>query len=878
MNVIKMCLAVFAALYLISCADRQSLIDDPVKKDIIKADFQQKEELLKDAKGAFSVFNSKLTANERLALEFLYAYAPLSDVMVSGDLYLDHVKATLKAKKEMEWKEIISDDLFLHFVLPIRVNNEYIDSSRTVFYNELKDRVKGMSLEEAALEVNHWCHEKAVYTPSDSRTSSPLSTVKTAYGRCGEESVFTVAALRSVGIPARQVYTPRWAHSDDNHAWVEVWTGEKWSYMGACEPEPKLDMGWFTAPSKRAMLMHTKVYGRYKGDEEIMSTNPSYTEINVTENYAPVKKIDILIVDKDGKHVDNADIEIKIYNYAELYSVAAKKSDKDGKSSINMGIGDFVIWASKDGQYGYSKVSMAVDDNVTVTLNNSSPKSLAIDIVPPIEKKSVSDVTSEERTTNAKRLLTEDSIRMAYVSTFMSKDQAKMLAESLSLDTSSVMAHIKDSRGNYDNIAKYLVQASKIDSVLAMDMLTVISQKDLRDISSEVLMSHFNSAVKYKDAFDKDIFVSYILNPRINNEMITSYRDVFVKELGDKKTVENIVKLVSGVKIDEELNKAVAKVIPQHLLKLMIADKVSRDIFFVALCRTYGIPSRLEPATMRPQYYADGKWNNVDFETVSNVVVPKGKLSLLYDPIKAVPDPKYGTHFTISKLNDNAMLSRINLDKDMKYDMGGATSSKEIFAEPMPLDEGRYMLTAGTRLADGSVLAYLSFFNVKKDSLTTVDLVLRENNEDIFVLGSINPEAKITECKSGNTKSVLDITGRGYFVLALVEAKKEPVNHSMRTLSKIRNNIDHWGRPVLLALKNKEQYDNFDKTEFGLLPNIEYVIDSNAEVETMFKDLKLNTNDLPIYVIADSFGKVVFISQGYQINLGDNILKVISGL
>lgn len=92
-----------------------------------------------------------------------------------------------------------------------------------IFYEELKDRVKGLSLYDAVLEVNHWCHEKVIYTPSDARTSSPLASVKTAYGRCGEESTFTVAALRSVGIPARQVYTPRWAHTDDNHAWVEAW-------------------------------------------------------------------------------------------------------------------------------------------------------------------------------------------------------------------------------------------------------------------------------------------------------------------------------------------------------------------------------------------------------------------------------------------------------------------------------------------------------------------------------------------------------------------------------------------------------------------------------------------------------------------------------
>lgn len=115
----------------------------------------------------------------------------------------------------MPWGKEIPDDVFRHFVLPIRVNNENLDDSRRVFYNELKDRVKNLSLHDAVLEVNHWCHEKVIYTPSDARTSSPLASVKTAYGRCGEESTFTVAALRSVGIPARQVYTPRWAHTDE---------------------------------------------------------------------------------------------------------------------------------------------------------------------------------------------------------------------------------------------------------------------------------------------------------------------------------------------------------------------------------------------------------------------------------------------------------------------------------------------------------------------------------------------------------------------------------------------------------------------------------------------------------------------------------------
>ena len=184
----------------------------------------------------------------------------------------------------------VTDELFRHFVLPIRVNNENLDDSRKVFYGELKERVKGLSMKDAILEVNHWCHEKVVYRPSDARTSSPLASVKTAYGRCGEESTFTVAALRSVGIPARQVYTPRWAHTDDNHAWVEAWADGEWYFFGACEPEPVLNLGWFNAPASRGMLMHTKVFGRYNGPEEIMLETPNYTEINVIGNYAPTAK------------------------------------------------------------------------------------------------------------------------------------------------------------------------------------------------------------------------------------------------------------------------------------------------------------------------------------------------------------------------------------------------------------------------------------------------------------------------------------------------------------------------------------------------------------------------------------------------------------
>lgn len=179
-------------------------------------------------------------------VDYLYQFMPQPDKTdYSREFYQQNVALSLKARAEMPWGKTIPEREFRHFVVPVRVNNENLDNSREVFYKALKPRVEKLSMQEAILEVNHWCHEHVTYRPSDGRTSSPLATLRTAYGRCGEQSTFTVAALRAVGIPARQVYTPRWAHTDDNHAWVEAWADGKWYFLGACEPEPVLNLGWF---------------------------------------------------------------------------------------------------------------------------------------------------------------------------------------------------------------------------------------------------------------------------------------------------------------------------------------------------------------------------------------------------------------------------------------------------------------------------------------------------------------------------------------------------------------------------------------------------------------------------------------------------------
>ncbi|MBQ2173486.1 MAG: transglutaminase domain-containing protein, partial [Bacteroidales bacterium] len=120
----------------------------------------------------FMTLPEGISAQEREALQFLYAYMPLADVTdYPAEFYLANVRKSFQAREELPWK--VPEREFRHFVLPLRTNNEDLDSARLVFYDELKPRVEKLSMKDAILEVNHWCHEKMTYQPSDGRTHAP---------------------------------------------------------------------------------------------------------------------------------------------------------------------------------------------------------------------------------------------------------------------------------------------------------------------------------------------------------------------------------------------------------------------------------------------------------------------------------------------------------------------------------------------------------------------------------------------------------------------------------------------------------------------------------------------------------------------------------
>ena len=655
------------------------------------------------------------------------------------------------------------------------------------------------------------------------------------------------------------------------------------------------------------MLMHTKVFGRYNGPEEIMLETPNYTEINVIDNYAPTAKAIVTVTDADGQPVADAKVEFKIYNYAEFYTVATKYTDAEGKASLTAGKGDMLVWASRNGQFGYAKISFGKDDALQLSLNRKEGEvySLPMDLVPPVEGANIPEVTPEQRVENDRRMVQEDSIRNAYVATMMTEKQAKEWIDKLYGNTlqpekkEKLVNFLVASRGNHQTLKDFLSAIRKEkdavswEEIRAIWILESLSAKDLRDVTLDVLNDHLLTNISDWEKIEADLFKRMYLNPpRIANEMLTPYKKV-LREAIEKTVYQSVPDSMKRdpkvliewcrkeIKINNELNSQQIPISPMGVWKARVADEKSRDIFFVAAYRSMGWASAawIDEVTGKVQILNEEfAKEDVNFDTAEAAQSRKGVLQATYTPIRSVEDPKYYSHFTLSKFK-NGTFQLLNYDEG-ETDMGDGTTWRNLLKYGRELDEGYYMMVTGTRLASGAVLSNSTFFTIEPGKTTTVDLVMRESKDQVQVIGNFNSEATYRPVDSTEQWSILQTCGRGYFIVAVLGVGQEPTNHALRDIAALGNDFEQWGRKMVFLFPSEEQYKKFNADEFKGLPStITYGIDVDDSIrKEIVQAMNLNNSILPVFIIADTFNRVVFVSQGYTIGLGEQLMKVVHGL
>ena len=431
--------------------------------------------------------------------------------------------------------------------------------------------------------------------------------------------------------------------------------------------------------------------------------------------------------------------------------------------------------------------------------------------------------------------------------------------------------------GNHATICRFLTYAAKLSPKRATDLLSALSEKDLRDVTYDVLADNF---LHTRMTGDTVLYARYVLNPRVANEELYPYKKYFDNALSiaqkDKFRADPAALLQyinDNITISDRRN-------PRHLRISPVSawrhkgdiDAASRDILFVAMARSCGIPARIDPVTQNLEYSTDNRtWTAATTATQKDNPAAKIDLRLRYiNKGTCVDDPKYYANFALSRITDG-------VPEQLAYD--DFTPWSKTFKSGTMIDPGYYMLVSGQRLANGGVLARAVFFEAAKPTVP-VPLTIRSDNEQVQVIGSFNSENIYHDINSDSDRSLLSTTGRGYYVLGFVSPAHEPTSHALNDLSAVAEEFDRQGVKLMLIFADKSRADRFNKAVFGKLPAntvIGYDVDGNI-ARDLTENMKANTNDTPVFIIADTFNRVVYLNQGYTIHLGDKIVNILKRL
>ena len=570
------------------------------------------------------------TEDERTLLQFFYGTMPLSDAAEAPfQTLLGFVRHGLYLRRTSPYCRSLPEAVFLKYVLYYRVNSERITDCRSYFYEQVRARIEGLPLREAALEINYWSAEHVSYQAADQRTLAPYYVYTSGSGRCGEESAFVVSVLRAAGIPARQVYAPRWAHCDDNHAWVEVLLEDGWHYLGACEPEEVFDKGWFDGAASRAVVIHAMNFTDYGEDEEraaglgeerIGRENGVYY-YNRTPAYAETAELTVTVREAGG-----ASVYLELLNMAEFTPVANLRTDKNGKASLRVGSGTV-------------RVRVQADDGREASLLVDTEKTRVVEIALP-KRGGAAEAVPDAAGTSAEGL--SDAVGMSSAETLSqaggaeksaAAEQSVVVSEYLLRAPREHVLHpavqtreqrernrrrlteCAERRKQWlaDGAAAGRISAGKQllpeQSLLRQALLSVLAPKDLRD-APEAALADALRAAQYEAAVPADIFAPYLLNQRIYFEELTPYRAALWAWMGAEARArlashpqEALAYAVARTKDVPALDYRTIYATPLGASRSGYANPLSRRILAVAICRTLGVPARLEPTTLTAEYY-----------------------------------------------------------------------------------------------------------------------------------------------------------------------------------------------------------------------------------------------------------------------------------
>jgi len=559
---------------------------------------------------------------EREAADWILAWLPLSD-LVDLDLALlrEHVEVAAESYRDAPWADQLPRDLWLRFIVPHRVSQEPAQAWRRTFRDALLPRTRDAeTMEDAALAVGRWCREQATFKSTSGRDQGPLTTVARGIGRCEEEMILNISALRAAGIPARSCATPYWSFTDNNHAWVETWADGRWWYLGGCEPDRCLNRAWFTGSASRTGFVRSVGYGEFDpGSEPLYRAKDGSTVINSTAVYADPIHVTARLA---GEWEDaEGEIRVNVLNFGSLRPVAYITSG----DRIDLGPGEYAFTAG-DGETLLLEVAGGRSgDTIEVVLDESDRYDLDASPgfwlrYPESDARPVRDLdlVGDER-----RAILDRNVSLR------DGDRAKL--RSLSEAETAQLEDLRhDYRERFDSILeKPFERASTIFALLGeysedparaalVDFLDAADDKDLLELDHAGVRSHIDGALAVRDrlelAMPDSIFVEGLLACRISREPGGPWREglPLLPKSGDaREFLEEILGLWSARTEIVEAGFFGAPLDPAQVWALSGGTERDSKVGLVGLLRRNGFPARYRHGKVEAWL---GDWQALDAE------------------------------------------------------------------------------------------------------------------------------------------------------------------------------------------------------------------------------------------------------------------------
>lgn len=777
----------------------------------------------------------KLDADTALAMKYLYANMPTSDMgNYSFGIFLDYARHGVWLWENSPYRKEMPEDIFLNYVLYHRINEEEIKPCRAFFGEQLAGCVAGHDIETAALEVNYWCASEMTYQSTDARTSSALDVYRCGYGRCGEESVFAVNALRSVGVPARQVYATRWAHCDDNHAWVEVWCNGTWHYMGACEPEPVLDKGWFTNASSRAMIVCSRWFDVKEPTEEVVGRDGIDLILNQLPRYAPTKRIAIRVIDRNGNPVKNARVSVEILNYSEFSSVAMLETDWDGIATFETGYGSLHLSVFAGDCSGESLIDTRMEDSFCCVLGEEPLFNVwsDFDITAPTDT-----VGNDNRVTPAQE-------------------------EENSRRTAEAARRCRNKRDSFQPLWRDSFWGP--DQTEAEQLMSYLTDKDRNDALPEVLKEHYEESFRYRGQYPDVLFFPYIWNPRVKDEILTKWRRTILQFFNQEEQ-ENFREepgriwdwIKQRISDRPERERRSIYTTPAAVLKLGIADEKSCKVLFVAIARTLGVPARLSTVDGEMEY-----WNGTAF-------------------VRVIHEQKKSAHITINGPGDTSWTYYQNwsiakagakgYQTLMLRDLSWENGKIELDVEP-----GQYRVLTVNRLPTGNIFAKRYDFHIAEGEHRSITLELREAKLS-DLLDSHELPGFYMRNQSEEPVSFADISSGKKKILFWLDVGKEPTEHILNELMELKTEFALCQDQLAFILRGPETLKDITLCKCReVLPDVRILYDSFGKCEEMIaRRMYVDPGQLPLLVVTSGELNGIFAASGYSVGMADLLLRIL---